>query len=263
MPLHYAMASSLGADLGPMARAGNTLLWIADQLNRFAPAALFAAALHWGGTTTSSTPGQPAADGTPADVGRFLFCWGVLPLVLMAAMGLVAGSDLQRQWGTAFMPLSFAWLLARLPAARWRAVPGRTVLAAFLLLQALLLLVNWLTSPFGPGATLLMHNRNLPSQEIASALQRDTRRLLAGPVCVVAGKAALASVVALRLPEHPLVLLDGRREFSPWLDKAGQGRHCETVWVAASPAELPPGLPGARPLPAGHVWTSPGLPRLP
>ncbi|MBK8667234.1 MAG: glycosyltransferase family 39 protein [Burkholderiales bacterium] len=106
-PLAYAQESSVGADLGAGARASLAVRWSADWLlSRTLPAWLLIGAVliasragrHDGG-------GTPPVVDAPADreARAYLLLWGFGPLLLMLALGLVWGVELQMQWGTAFM----------------------------------------------------------------------------------------------------------------------------------------------------------------
>lgn len=97
-------------------------------------------------------------------------------------------------------------------------------MGAFLVIQALLLTLNYLSSPLGPDALRDKHWRNVDSQGIADALAGPARAALGGPVRVIVGPPAPAGAIALRLPERPLVLIVGRADRSPWISPGAAGR---------------------------------------
>lgn len=56
-------------------------------------------------------------------------------------------------------------------------------------------------------------------EALARAIAPKARELLGGRICVVTGPSVLAGAMALQLPERPSVLIDGRYDRSPWVDK--------------------------------------------
>lgn len=74
---------------------------------------------------------------------------------------------------------------------------------------------------------------------------------------LVAGSARIASAFALRMPERPLVLLDGDMTASPWLSVAQVRRH-GVLWVGDENSAPPPGL--ERHWVTGRLWWSGQLP---
>ena len=76
-----------------------------------------------------------------------------------------------------------------------------------------------------------------------------------GPIRILSGPPAVAAAVALELPEHPLVLIDGWRDESPWVSKAME-RAGGVVEIGAM-GELPGGHPLGSALPG---WSYRALP---
>lgn len=222
-PIQYAVETSLGAYLGPQERLLHISNWLADQLlSRALPAWLLLAAMLYRVRAGAALPGPlvVAAKRREQSAGRaLLLSWGVAPLLLMALMGLAAGSNLQMQWGTPF-------LLFAVPAAMelaskrvaWSRIPLSRALKAFAVIQLSLLLLSHLTSAQGPERLRDKHWRNFDSKELARQLEAPARAALqGGPLCVISGPADLAGALALQLTDHPLVLIDGRYDRSPWV----------------------------------------------
>ena len=243
-PVHYAMGTSLASALGTGHRLTHSLNWLVGQIGRLLPALLFGLGLlAW--TRRRSAPESPPEDlpAAPqaADARTLLFAWGALPLLLMVLMGVFTGADLQQQWGTAFVPLTCAWLMLwRLEPGPWQRVRWRDALVAFAAVQIVLAVFNWATSPMGPPPLVIHHNRNFPAQAIADRLGPPARAALGGPIDVIAGPAQTAETLALRLPERPLVLIDGRADFSPWIRPEALARQ-RVLWVGGPAEPVPPG----------------------
>lgn len=223
-PIHYALDSSLGVHLAPSVRWGESFHWLADQvLNRAAPAWMllgWAIYVQRGGAVP--TPQDTQASKTSADKSSraLLLIWGIVPLLFMPLVGLIAGADLQLQWGTPF--LLFAVPAAMEISSRWVAWSRhglKPALKAFVVIQSLLLLVSHLTSPRGPLALQDHHWRTFDGAALAGAVAPRARAALGGRICVVSGPGALAGAMSLELPERPSVLIDGRYDRSPWVDK--------------------------------------------
>ena len=225
-PIRYAMDSSLGAHLDTAARWKDAAHWVIDQLlNRALPAwLLLAAGLH-GKRRRAQRELRTGLASTPprrqADAGRaLLLIWGLVPLAFMPLVGIAFGANLQSQWGTPF-------LLFAVPAAmelfgsrvQWSRMPLLPAIKAFGVLQALLLILSHLTSPRGPESLRDHHWRDFDGDALAATVEGPARRALSGrSICVVSGPAAPAGALALRLVDHPLVLIDGRYDRSPWVD---------------------------------------------
>lgn len=218
-PITYAMNSSLGVHLGPVARVPDALNWLADEvLNRALPALLLLAACR------RRSPAQPAASAPPAGKEArarasrdLLVCWGLVPLVFIPLVGLVFGADLQLQWGTAFLLFFVPCVMEWTGAGRWARVPVAVAWKPFLLLQGLLLALNVLTSPLGPSRLVDRHWRTFAAERLAARVGEASRAMLGGPVRVVIGSVGEAGALALKLPEAPAVLVDGRYDRSPWV----------------------------------------------
>lgn len=223
-PIHYALDTSLGVHLAPSVRWGESFHWLADQvLNRAAPAWML---LGWAiyaqrdGAIPSPQDTQASNPSHAKSSRALLLIWGIVPLLFMPLVGLLAGADLQLQWGTPF--LLFAVPAAMELSSRWVAWTRHSLkpaLKAFVVIQSLLLLVSYLTSPRGPLALQDRHWRTFDGAALADAIAPRAREALGGPICVVIGPGAIAGAMALELPERPSVLVDGRYDRSPWVDK--------------------------------------------
>ncbi|MEO6407922.1 MAG: glycosyltransferase family 39 protein [Burkholderiaceae bacterium] len=217
--IHYAMDSSLGANFGATARSANALGWLADQVfNRALPTLLLLAATAFmvRGTRRQAiaTSARPAA----RDPARALIlAWGLAPLAFMTSMGILTGANLQLQWGTPFLLFLVPALMELARNVDWNGVDLRTTLIAFVLIQALLLATSHLKSPRGLSGLRDRHWRSFDSALLAQRIGARAREALGGPVRVVIGDASIAGALALRLPERPLVLIDGRFDRSPWV----------------------------------------------
>ncbi|NMM81244.1 hypothetical protein B2J86_09965 [Acidovorax sp. SRB_14] len=227
-PIAYAMQSSLGAQLGPVERLTASTKWLADWLlNRCLPALLLLVAVWWAqrrlaapGARLPPSAGPQHAAQTAERGASVLLCWGLLPPLFMAAMGVLGGVDLQLQWGTAFamwtVPALMAWLRLREEALAVRRV---LVLGGvfFVLLQALLVWQSYDSSAFGRHRPRSPHWREFASEELALAVAGPARQALGGPISIIRGPATVSGVVALWLPEQPRVLIDGNLAVSPWI----------------------------------------------
>lgn len=264
-PLHYAVESSLGANLGPLARIVDTLNWLLDQLlNRALPAWLLLGLAAWLARRAPAAGEFPMRQGTQGSAARaLLLSWGAVPLLFMPIVGLFAGADLQKHWGTPFLHFAVPAVLELAPR-RWRLPASRApLLTAFVAVQGLLLVSSHLTSPLGPQAMRDSHWRHFDARRAARAIGDAARDQLGGPIRVVSGPAAIAGALALEWPESPLVLIDGRLDRSPWIDESLL-RACgwvQLIDAGAPQAATPVGsaLPGWRWLvvpPEGAVATS-------
>jgi 4-amino-4-deoxy-L-arabinose transferase-like glycosyltransferase len=213
-PLQYAAQSSLAVDLGPVERMRWSLQWLADQtLNRALPAWLLLAAVLVPWRRITPVPPDAASVRTRA----VLLTWGLLPFAFIVALGVVAGADLQLQWGTPFLLFLVPAVMELMPSVSWSAVSPVRLVSVFMVVQILLLGWSQLTSPSGPPRLRDTHWRSLDSRAIAGVVAPPARQALGGPVRVVIGPNNIAGALALRLPERPLVLVDGNYARSPWV----------------------------------------------
>ncbi|WP_240652220.1 glycosyltransferase family 39 protein [Variovorax gossypii] len=223
-PIRYAMESSLGLELQGGRRWTGSAHWLLDQLlNRALPAWFFLLLALW--TCNRGAQRIPAHRHTAPAIDtamsrRLLLCFGITPLVFTCALGLFVGADLQLHWGAPFLLLAIpaAMELGRCKRA-WSAVPLKSALKAFGLVQLLLLLWGQMISANGEVRWQRHHWRNFDAQALADAVAPEARAELGGPIRLVAGPPAEAGALALRLQEKPLVLLHGRLDISPWVDR--------------------------------------------
>lgn len=223
-PIRYAMASSLGLELQGVRRWTVSAHWLGDQLlNRALPAWLFLLLALWALRRNSREIPVPSrtAPAVDAEMSRgLLLCFGLTPLVFTCALGLFTGADLQLHWGAPFLLLAVP---AAMELGRWRhvwsAISLKSALKVFGLVQLMLLLWGQMVSATGEVRWQRHHWRNFDAQALADAIAPVARVELGGPIRVIAGPPAEAGALALQLHEQPLVLLHGRFDISPWVDR--------------------------------------------
>ena len=256
-PIHYAMNSSLGAQIAPSQRLGLVSNWLVDLLfNRLLPAWLLLLFALAGRRAATGVRPERRPEAQPQDhqlehqrLSRaLLLSFGGVPLASLAAMGLLGGVQLQLQWGTAFAALMVPAVMELLACSGlvfsqrvlWRAAK------AFLVLQLLLLGLNALTSSLGPERWQSAHWCRFNSADLAQAIAEPARRSAGSPIRIIEGPANYAGALALQMPERPKVLIDGKSDISPWLakdsllrctrlqlDRSGGPR--DASWQAAGP----------------------------
>lgn len=249
-PVDYATRSSLGVHLSLPSRILQSAHWILDQvMNRALPAWLMLSmvALHQRRKSTfSATTGatKGAAGGMtiavfPDDSSEiFLRIWGLVPLVFVVALGLCEGTPLQLHWSTPFLlfavPVVMDCFRSRVA---WSSVSLNSLALCFLVLQVLMLAQDAVTAPHSWQKLQDHHWRAFDSAALAHVVEGPARAELGRPICLVSGPAALAGVLALRLPDHPKVLIDGRADISPWVSRIDIER-CGILRVRENPPSL-------------------------
>ena len=261
-PVGYALGSTLGAQANLSSRTFGSAHWLLDQLfNRALPAFLLLAMA----TLLAGRTAQPAAhEPTPLsradhDAGRaLLLSWGLVPLLFIPLVGALTGAKVQLHWGTPFLLFVVPAVMEMAPRTLWQRPDRRALLAAFVAIQALLLGISHQSSQ--RGSQLLTDTqalntawndaawRRIDARAIANAMGPLARSALAGPVRVVSGPAPIAGALALALPEHPVVLIDGRFDQSPWVSRALLAS-CGGVEIGTTPnlplgTEIGASLPG-------------------
>lgn len=248
-PVRYAMSTSLGADYPMAMRTTWSVHWLADQLlNRALPAWLLLSWVAW--TVRGRTTAAGEAEGNAPsrlDARALLLAFGLVPLVFMSALGLASGADLQLHWGTPFLLFVVPAVMELVPRIRWDRASLPRLLAGFVVVNVLLLTISHVTSPRGPHALRDTHWRTFDPRPVAHALEAF-RGPLGGPIRMLSGPPAVAAAVALVLPDHPLVLIDGRRDVSPWvpksLEQSGAGIQIGPAKDVPGGQTLDPVLPG-------------------
>jgi len=146
--------------------------------------------------------------------------WGVLPPVCITLLGLLAGMDLQMQWGTAYA----IWIVPPMMVVlglhkRWICTPLTWLaLGLFALIQGLLLLQSYQTSFYGCCASHEAHRwRMFDSHALAKELDASAREAVGGTFKIIVGPATAAGAVSLALPDKPKVLIDRNLKISPWI----------------------------------------------
>jgi hypothetical protein len=224
-PIEYALQSSLGANLDTTERLIRSATWILDQLlNRALPAWLLlgltiAASRCLNGNppaATKPTTNMPATQ-SRGSARSLLMAWGAIPLLFMCTMGLVGGADLQLHWGTAFILFTVPAAMELFPEGFWQRVDLPKASVIFVLIQVILLGLCYLKSPNGPERLRDRHWRSFDSSLLSARIANQARRELGGPIHILVGDPATTGALSLRLPEHPLVLIDQNFERSPWL----------------------------------------------
>lgn len=222
-PIGYALRSArpafLPAEDDQVNSGMHSALWLFDLvLNRCLPALLLLLAVMAVSQPKSihSSADHPELSGT-----RFLTLWGRLPVVSIVLVGLIAGLDLQSQWGTALaiwiIPLVMIGL--RLHDRRICQQLNWIALALFLVIQALLLLRSYHTSAFGCCSHVHPQRwRLFDSQALANELEASARQAVGGRFTIIAGPVTTAGAVALALSDKPKVLIDHDLRKSPWID---------------------------------------------
>jgi len=250
-PVRYAIESALGADIAGARRWIESLHWLLDQLlNRTLPASVLLAVTAW--PRLRGRMAQSSVAAVPTDSRRaLLLAWGLVPLAFVPLMGVVTGAHLPLHWGTPFLLFVVPALMELTPRARWQAASMQRAVAAFALIQLASLALYHVTSVRGPVALRNAHWRAFDAAQLEQRIAAPARAALHGPIRLVSGPVEIAGSLALRLPERPLVLIDGRLERSPWVP-ASLPRECGVLEVGPIAA-----LPGGQPVGpgfAGLAW---------
>ena len=227
-PINYAMRTSLGAHLSLSKSISWSLLWLVDLLfNRCIPALLFLGVVYW---ISRKNRIQLISQVDSLDKS-YLIAWGVWPIAIMFAMGVLGGVDVQLQWGTGFA----LWVV---PVAMYlfkldrHVLPDRLlkpIFMVYLIFQLLLSYISFDKSAFGPHPS--GHWNNQPSAQWAEELAKPAREQLHGSIKIISGDSSIAAAIAMQLPEKPKVLINGDLTVSPWisLEELKQGGVIELI----------------------------------
>ena len=176
-------------------------------------------------------------------IKEFWWLWGTVPLISILVLGLATGSILHLQWGTAFMFLCVpaAMELVRSPASWGNPARVRAAWVTFFVLQALLLVQFWLSSPLGLSGYKTSHQNHIPVEKIVEGLAPAAHKAMGGPIDIIIGPQALAGRISMELPERPRVFVERNLQYSPWIH-ADELPKARIIEVMVAPDPLPEGL---------------------
>jgi 4-amino-4-deoxy-L-arabinose transferase-like glycosyltransferase len=251
LPVRYAAENSLAHAATEGMAKPSVWKWIGDQLGMALGSLALLIALRWRGRLRSGEAGP--VDGPAPRALPFLLCWGVLPLLLMPLGGGLLHARLHANWAFAYLPLTCAAAMLAWRSVNWARMDRRAIVLSFALVQVTLIGVTVLRCFDGwPGLNLSAHPRRFASQQLADQIGPAARAALGGPVLVIAGPYRLAGVLSLRLPERPVVWIDGRSDISPWVP-SDLPRRCGVLWVGLQ-GQVPPDGVDLRPFGDGLWW---------
>lgn len=210
LPLQYAQQRSNGSN-GLQAHLFGPLKFLLVQLLDHLPLLLLLAAT---GLLRSGIWSRDQAD---ADARWFLICIGLGPALLTALVAGVTGTGLRDMWGT---PM---WNLSGLLLVSWWITP-LSVIAQHRLLRGTWVMVLLLIALRLVDMSLLPYLKDKPSRTgwpdkaMATQLEREWQADTLCPLRVVAAEYWLGGLVSLRAADRPSVLVEGRFDYSPWIE---------------------------------------------
>jgi 4-amino-4-deoxy-L-arabinose transferase-like glycosyltransferase len=155
----------------------------------------------------------------PKDVREFVLILALFPLVAVSLAALIFNLYLEPPWASAFFTL-FGFLMMRFIPRFTGRDQLKHVVIGLLLFQTLVSLGYGYAR--GPLAVQVGKDARsiFPSEKLALELEKIWTLHQKNPLSVVAGDVWAAGSTALYWPHSrkPLVLLDGRSEYSPWLN---------------------------------------------
>ncbi len=137
---HYA-AKFVGAHMAWSQRPGDIAGFLADQALRLLPLAVLLAILGRmasRGTSTCGSATIPSAASREVTQLLAVHAWG--PFILMSALSLFFGVDLETHWGTAFLWMAPLWFLSTFRGRTLVRLSDAGVFAGVVALQAIMLL---------------------------------------------------------------------------------------------------------------------------
>jgi 4-amino-4-deoxy-L-arabinose transferase-like glycosyltransferase len=133
---NYA-AKFVAADVPWLQRPVDVISFLLDQLMRVAPVGALCLLLRY---VPRKKEAVASTDEASPFAKAFLLAHAWLPLALMCALSVVAGTDLQMHWGTAFIWMTVIWLLSTRFGATLVQLPLRLCFYAIVALQCVMLL---------------------------------------------------------------------------------------------------------------------------
>jgi 4-amino-4-deoxy-L-arabinose transferase-like glycosyltransferase len=167
----------------------------------------------------------------PKDVREFVLILALFPLVSVSLIALIFNVYLEPPWASAFFTL-FGFLMMRF-IPRFSGVNQlKHIVIGLLIFQTIVALgYGYARGPLAVQAG--KDARSIfPSEKLAFELEKIWVSHQKNPLSIVAGDVWAAGSTALYWPQglKPLVLLDGKYEYSPWLSKE-RIRDCSTLIV--------------------------------
>lgn len=211
LPLQYAQQRS-GEAVSPLhAHLLDPLNFLIVQMVDHLPLFILLAATGFLGRAVWSK-GQVASDAR-----WFLLAIGLGPAILTAVVAGATGTGLRDMWGTPMFNLSglliVSWWITPLSGPSQRRLLRGTLVMVFLLVT--LRMVDMTLLPYlkdKPSRT------GWPDKALATELEQAWNSKTNCPLDIVAGEYWLGGLVSLRASTRPSVLIEGRMDFSPWID---------------------------------------------
>lgn len=253
-PLGYAAESTVGAELTGADRWRGWGLWLGELVTKAAGAVVLVGGLCLIAAIRLARPGEgppPARVAQAAAPRALILIWLFTPLALITGMSLGAGAAIRPHWAMSLSLWAVPWALMAIGPQRLKAVPQGWVVVLVILVQGALVLQHLRVE--GPTARDQRPARwgQPMAERWAAPVAEAARRELGGDIRLVIGPQTVAAAFALATPERPYVLLDGRRDISPWVPH-GLMERCGVLFIAYEP----PG-PQTRAIdgaPEGIIW---------
>ena len=159
-----------------------------------------------------------SSDQAEAKTRWFLFAIGLGPALLTAIVAGATGTGLRDMWGTPMWNLSglliVSWLITPLPQQ-----PQRRLLRGSVMMVMVLILLRLVDMSLLPYLKDKPSRIGWPDKAIASELEKYWQLETNCPLDLVAGEYWLGGLVSLRASTRPSVLIEGRMDYSPWVDQ--------------------------------------------
>lgn len=175
-------------------------------------------ARFWPATTRPDYPAAVASE--DPDARPFLTVFLLAPLVLTLVMAALTGSGLKASWCAPMHSLiglvAVLWLGDRMPPDPL----VRRVTVGAAVLFVLITIVYVATSFWTRQATVARHRVSWPQKSIAAKIDAAWQAHSNRPLTYVVGDAWVGGIVTTFSKFRPSLLVDGRLDISPWVDKA-------------------------------------------
>lgn len=212
LPLQYAQQRSGEAPSPLHAHVLGPLKFLFVQLLDHLPLLILLAATGFFGRAVWSR------DQVESNARSFLLFMGLGPALLTALIAGIAGVGLRDMWGTPMWNLSglllVSWWITPLSVTSQQRLFRGTLVMVFLLVT--LRVVDMGVLPYLKDKPSRI---GWPDKALATELERVWKAETECTLDIIASDYWLGGLVSLRATDRPSVLIEGRMDYSPWIDQ--------------------------------------------
>lgn len=156
---------------------------------------------------------------------QYIWCMAWLPVLILCCFSLFLGFGLRDMWGMPMWSLSGLLLISVLPSQSWQHIQA-TLIRSIMVWLTIVSIVMIILVGFSDEIRGKPSRMHYPQNKLAQATLQTWQSVSKCPIDSLSGDRWYISLIAMRLPEFPSLMIAGSPTYSPWmtserLDKYG------------------------------------------